>query len=84
MTKETAMTSLSDIVAASQDGELALKVAAAAAVAGVPEESLQWAYSNSFRLAAQAVDGGTVASHHAAGTLTDEHLLAAVRAVAEI
>lgn len=79
------MTTLANIVTATRDQELADLLAAAAAVSDVDAVDLSyWASSQIHRLVTQAVDGGTVASHHAAGTLTDDHLLEAVRAVAGV
>lgn len=78
-------TTLAQIVTASQSAELVEELIAAAAVLHVDAPDLRhWCYVNAQRLAAADVDGGTVASHRDAGTLTDAHLMAAVRAVAGI
>lgn len=80
------MTTLAHIVTAAQSAELVEQMIAAAAVLHVDAPDLRhWAYVNAQRLVAADVgDGQTVASHHADESLTDAHVLAAVRAVADI
>lgn len=92
--------STSAAIAAAQDPDLTERLVITAAVAGVEGDPRQWVYANRERLAvAPGAEDATVASVYEYATasytptprpgedpskVTDAHLLAAVRAVAQI